>query len=163
MQLARRVIEAWAIVGGIVLLAVVLLTVTSVVGDAVLGAPLPGDFELVEVGVAVAAFAFLPYCQLTGANVSADIFTSRAPPHWVARFSLVGALIASAFSALLLWRMSAGLGDYIKYEETTAIWQFPLWLAFVPILVSLALLLIASAITVRDAHSATRSDASSVL
>ena len=58
----------------------------SVTGSAVFGRPFPGDFELTEMGVAVAAFSFLPYCQLTGANVTADIFTSGASRAWIAIF-----------------------------------------------------------------------------
>lgn len=151
---ARRLIELWALLGGLLLLAIVLLTVYSVVSGALLGRPLPGDFELVEVGVAVAAFSFLPYCQLSGANVTADIFTSRAGPRTVARLSLVASLIALAFSVLLFWRMQAGMADYRLYEETTAILQIPIWMAFVPILASLALLTLASLISLLETAGA---------
>src|SRR3546814_20206186 len=86
-----------------------------------------------EIGIAVAAFAFLPYCQLTGANVTADIFASWASPRCIAGFSLLAAIIALAFSLLLLWRMTLGLLDQKAYGYTTAILQFPHWVAFVPI------------------------------
>ena len=112
--------------------------------------PFPGDFEMTEIGVAIAAFAFLPYCQLTGANVTADIFTARASPRWVALFSLVASVVALGFSVLLLWRMYAGMLDQREYGYETAILQFPNWLAWLPILISLALLAVASLITLRD-------------
>src|SRR3546814_20911353 len=73
-DLARAAITAWALLGGLVLVAVVLINVLSVIGGVV-WRPFPGDFEMTEIGIAVAAFAFLPYCHLTGANVNADIFT----------------------------------------------------------------------------------------
>jgi TRAP-type C4-dicarboxylate transport system permease small subunit len=149
--LARRAIELWAIAGGLLLLAIVLLNAYSLVSDILVRRPLPGDFELVEVGVAVAAFAFLPYCQITGANVTADIFTQRAGPRTVAVLALISALIALAFSLLLTWRMSLGLVDFLKYRETTAIMQFPIWVAYIPILASLVMLALASVISVRDA------------
>ena len=75
-----------AIMGGVVLTALVLLTCVSVLGRGLntLGhsdmltslhngsgcvdrngrRPLNGDFELVEAGVAFSIFAFLPICQL---------------------------------------------------------------------------------------------------
>ncbi|MGI9433634.1 MAG: TRAP transporter small permease, partial [Geminicoccaceae bacterium] len=102
----------------------------------------------------IAAFSFLPYCQLTGANVTADIFTSRASPRWIAIFSLVASIIALCFSLLLLWRMYAGMLDQKEYEYTTAILQFPHWVAFIPILISLGLLAIASLFTLRDSARA---------
>lgn len=145
--LATRVITGWALVGGAVLVGVVLVNAWSILAGAMFNKPFPGDFELTEMGAGIAVFCFLPYCQLTGSNVSADIFTMRAGPRAVALMSLFAALIAVLFAALLLWRMSAGLMDYREYEEFTGILQIPIWWAFPPILVSLALLLWASTIS----------------
>lgn len=147
---ARRVIEAWAVAGGLLLLAIVLLTAWSLAGDLLGAGPLPGDVELVEVGVAVAVFSFLPYCQVAGANVAADIFTARAGPGIGRVLAIAAALIALGFSAFLTWRMSLGMADYRRYEEVTTIYQFPIWQAFVPILVSLVLLVVACLITLAD-------------
>jgi len=154
--LARSVITVWALLGGVALVAVVLVNVISVVG-AVVWKPFPGDFEMTEVGVAVAAFAFLPYCQLTGANVTADIFTSGASPRWIAGFTLLASVIALGFSLVLLRQMYLGMLDQKSYEYTTAILQFPHWIAFLPILVSLALLAVAAAITlIENAQTMTK-------
>jgi TRAP-type C4-dicarboxylate transport system permease small subunit len=149
--LACRAIEGWALLGGFLLLIIALMNSWSVISLSALGFPVPGDFEMVEMGVAVAVFCFLPYCQLTGANVSADIFTSGASPRWVALFSLLAAVVAAFFSVILIWRMSDGLASYIEYEEVTTILNIPIWYAFPPALVSLALLIVASAITLHDA------------
>ena len=145
-----RVIELWALLGGIVLLAIVLMTAWSATSGVVFNRPLQGDFEMTEMWVAVAVFMFLPYCQLTGANVTADIFTARAGPRTVALLELVSALVALGFSLLLLWRMYYGLLDYRQYVETTTILHVPIWYAYVPALISLALLALASLISVRN-------------
>ena len=91
-----------AILGGIVLTALIILVCVSVLGRtlngflhsapvvAVLGdfaktlldagvGPILGDFELVEAGVAFAIFAFIPFCQITGGHATVDIFTSALP------------------------------------------------------------------------------------
>ena len=148
---ARALITAWALLGGLVLVGVVLVNAYSILAGAVVNKPFPGDFELTEMGAAVAAFCFLPYCQLVGANVSADIFTMRAGPRAVAVMSVVAALVAVVFAAIALWRMSAGLLDYREYEQFTGILEIPIWWAFVPALVSLALLVLASVITLLEA------------
>lgn len=148
--LAHRVIEIWALLGGAMLLGIALMTTWSAASGFVFNRPLQGDFELVEMFVAVAVFMFLPYCQLTDANVTADIFTARASARTVNRLKLLSALVALGFGALLLWRMYAGLLDYRQYVETTTILHIPIWYAYVPVLVSLALLLLACLISVRD-------------
>ncbi|MDF1778413.1 MAG: TRAP transporter small permease [Rhizobiaceae bacterium] len=151
---ARKIIELWALLGGLILLAVVLMSSASVTGNALMGTPFPGDFEIVQMGVAISVFCFLPYCQMTGANVTADIFTSGASPRTIALLGLLASIIAIGFSLLLLSRMWAGMYDYIKYEETTAILQVPHWWAFIPILISLVLLAVASILTLVDSAQA---------
>lgn len=152
---ARRLITAWALLGGLVLLAVVLMNVYSVIGG-VFWKPFPGDFEMTQVGVVIAAFAFLPYCQLTDANVTADIFTSKASPRLVAVFSLIASTVALLFASLLLHRMYAGMLDRKEYGYTTTILQFPEWIGYVPILISLTLLAIASLITLIQSAASTQ-------
>ncbi|ARE39402.1 TRAP dicarboxylate transporter, DctQ subunit, unknown substrate 3 [Rhodovulum sp. P5] len=150
-------VTGWALLGGVVLAGVVLLNVLSVLGGMI-AQPVPGDFEMTQVGVAVAAFAFLPYCQITRANVSADIFTMGASARWVARLRFAASVVALAFAGLVLWRMSEGMADQRDYGYTTAILQFPVWLAFVPILVSLALLALASLVTLAEDATAAAGD-----
>ncbi len=148
--LVCRIIIAWALFGGVVLLGIVAVNSYSILADAIANRPFPGDFELTEMGAAIAVFCFLPYCQLVGANVSADIFTMNAGPVKIAIMSILAAVAAILFSALLLWRMSAGLVDYMEYSEFTGILEIPIWWAFIPALISLFLLFCASLITFYD-------------
>ena len=148
--LVHRICEYWAFFGGLVLTAVVLVNAYSILADLLIRQPFPGDFELTQLGVAIAAFAFLPYCQIAGSNVTADLFTANAGRAAVAVMALIASLIAVAFSVFLLWRMSAGLADYQEYEEITGILSIPIWYAFVPALVSLCLLVVASFMTLID-------------
>ena len=125
----KRVIECWALVGGVLLVCVVLIN---------------------AVGIGIAAFCFLPYCQLVGANVSADIFTSRVSPKGQRLLELLANSVAILFALLLLWRMSVGLLDYIEYEEITGVLSIPIWYAFIPALFSLLLLVCSSIICIRE-------------
>ena len=149
--LLRRLTEAWALLGGLLLLAIALMTSYSSGAGWLIGKPLPGDVELVEMLTAVSVFMFLPYCQISGANVTADLFTAGASKRTVAVLELLGAVVALAFSVLLLWRMYEGLLDYRQYVETTTILKIPIWYAYLPALVSLALLAVAAVASVRSA------------
>lgn len=154
--LVRRLIEWWAIAGGVVLLAIALMTSWSALSSFAFGKPLPGDFELTEIFVAVAVFAFLPYCQLTDANVTADLFTARAGPRTLAALGMLSALLALSIAVLLTWRTWAGLLDYRKYVETTTILKIPIWTAYVPALASLGLLVVACLISLFESGRALR-------
>ena len=149
-SLPRRVIEYWALAGGVVLLGVAAMTTWSAASGWVFGKPLPGDFELTQLLVSIAVFSFLPYCQLTDSNVTADLFTSRAGPRALASFRLFATLLALAFAVVLMWRTYAGLLDYRKYIETTAILKVPIWWAYVPAVASLILLVIACLIVLNE-------------
>lgn len=149
-----RIITLWAILGGVVLVLVVIANVAGVLASLA-GGSFPGAFELTELGVAVAAFSFLPYCQINDENVTADIFTTGLPQRAVAGLTALASLVALGFGALLLWRMSLGMIDQRTYGYITAILQIPVWWAFVPILVSLALLCVAALISlVETGHEA---------
>lgn len=147
--IARRAISYWAVLGGVVLLGVVLINMISVIGG-IFWVPFPGDFEITEMGVAIAVFSFLPYCQLTGANVSADLFTARASPRMIGVFSALASAVALLFALLLTWRMFLGMLDQQTYNYTTAILQLPIWMAYIPALISLVLLAVAAVITLRE-------------
>jgi TRAP-type C4-dicarboxylate transport system permease small subunit len=136
--------RAWAVLGGVVLLAVMLMTVASVLMRATLGAPILGDFELVELGTAIAAFAFLPYCHQAGGNVVVDVFTNRAPERVKSALSALSSLVLLLIALVLAWRMTLGGVDFYRYHETTTNLGIPRWWAFPPILISLALLALVS-------------------
>lgn len=144
--LARLLIEGWALAGGAVLMAVVALQTLSVVTGA-FGHPLPGDFELTELGIAVAMFAFLPYCQMTDANVTADIFTSGVSRRMQGILGLFASLLALVFAVVMVWRTYIGMENQFEYDYQTAILGVPIGYAFAPIVVSLVLLAVASTLT----------------
>jgi TRAP-type C4-dicarboxylate transport system permease small subunit len=154
--LLLRATEFWALLGGLLLFIIALMTSYSAGAGWLFGKPLPGDVEMVEMLTAVSVFMFLPYCQIAGANVTADLFTARAGPRTVAWLELLGGVVALAFSLLLFWRMTLGLLDYRQYVETTTILKIPIWYAYLPALLSLALLAAAAAATVLGAFRRTR-------
>ena len=138
---------AFAGLGGIVLLAMMLLTVTSVTLRTVTGAPIPGDFELVEIASAVVIYCFLPWCQIRGGNVVVDFFTVNLRArtnHWLAA---LGDLLYLAIAGLMLWRLVHGGLDFKDYGEQSMVLRLPLWWGFVIILPAVALLALGCAAT----------------
>ncbi len=150
LVLLRAVIRIWALVGGFILAALVLMTAASTFSNVLFRKPFQGDYEMVKHFIAVAVFCFLPYCQLSGANVTVDIFTQGMSERAKSAMLAFSSLFAVAFSLILLRQMSLGLMGYIEYPETTAALHIPLWTAFPPALVSLFLLLVAALVTLAE-------------
>jgi TRAP-type C4-dicarboxylate transport system permease small subunit len=148
--------RAFALAGGVVLVAMTGMSVVSIAGRTVLGRPLAGDFELVQVGCAVAVAAFLPYCQLRRGNIIVDFFTARAGPRVQAALDTLGALLLAAVMALLAWRTAAGMLTVKAAGEVTMIVGFPVWLGYAAIVPSLALAALAGLATALEAWTAPR-------
>lgn len=137
----------FAAIGGLVLLAMMLMTVVSVTRRTVLGAPIPGDFELVELASAVSVFCFLPWCQITGGNVLVDFFTMKSGPRVNHLLEALGDLVYLLIGALILWRMIPGALEFREYNEQTMVLRIPIWWSFTVILPAVALLIVTTAFT----------------
>lgn len=130
---ADRLARGTALLGGLVLLAVVAMTCTSITGRALvpLGlGPVHGDFEWIELGVGFAIFAFLPWCHLQRGHASVDLFQPVFSPlmNRIINFAVDIAMFIAA--SIIAWRLWLGLLDKQRYGETTFILQFPIWIAY---------------------------------
>lgn len=150
VRVLAAVIRYWALLGGFVTAALAIMTAGSAVSNILFSKPFAADYELVKNFIGVAIFMFLPYCQLTGSNVTVDIFTESMSEGKKAAMALFSSIFAVAFSLLLLRQMSLGFLDYMRYPEVTPVLQLPLWTAFPPMLASLFLLFIAAVLTALD-------------
>lgn len=124
--------KALAVMGGLVLAGVACVTTFSILGRAAAASPVPGDFELVEMGTAIAVFAFLPYCQMVRGNVAVDLFTLRASARVKAALDLASSLVFMLAAGLLTWRLALGGAELRAYAETTMVLRIPVWWGFVP-------------------------------
>ena len=127
-----------AIVGGVMLCALTLMIVVSVSGRALIGmglGPVPGDFELVEVGTAMAVFFFLPWCYLKGGHATVDLLYSNLPGAARKVIDTVSDLLMLAVWLMLSWMLWEGMLEKREYQETTFILQMPIWWAYAACLV----------------------------
>jgi TRAP-type C4-dicarboxylate transport system permease small subunit len=136
-----------AVSGGLVLLALVVMTVVSIIGRALWSAPIPGDFELVEIGCALAVFASLPYCQLVGGHVIIGFFTAGAGRRTRAWLDAGGNFVFAAIAALLSWRLGIGALELERDGETTMVLRLPIWWGFIPATLCMGLLALVCAYT----------------
>jgi TRAP-type C4-dicarboxylate transport system permease small subunit len=148
--------RAFAFAGGAVLVGVTGMSVASIAGRTLRGTPVPGDFELVQVGSAAAIAAFLPYCQLRRGNIIVDFFTVRAGKRVQGVLDALGALLLTGVMGLLAWRTIAGLLTVKASREVTMIVGFPVWIGYAAIVPSLVLATVIGLFTAVEAAKAAR-------
>ena len=132
------------------------MSVTSIIGRALLGRPVPGDFELVQIGCGAAIAAFLPYCQLQRGNIIVDFFTVRASPRTQAALDTLGALLVALVMAVLAWRTAVGMVAVRAAGEVSMIVGFPIWIGYAAIVPSLALATLVALHTARESWKVAR-------
>jgi TRAP-type C4-dicarboxylate transport system permease small subunit len=116
--------------GAAVLTLLALVSVVSIVGRALSGlglGPVPGDFELVEAGTALAVFCFLPWCHLKRGHASVDLFWPLLPAPMKRALSVITDALMLGVWVLLVWRMGVATLDYRGNSETTFILGMPVW------------------------------------
>lgn len=134
------VCRAFALVGGLVIVGLTLMSLASIVGRAVFTKPLPGDYELVQLGCAIAVSAFLPFCQMRGGHVLVDFFTAHSRRSVRASLDALGALLIALVAAVLAWRLGLGAFSLKAANDQTTILALPTWWTVAAMVPSFALL-----------------------
>ena len=119
-----------AILAGVLLTAITLMTCASLLGRNLLGAPLVGDFELTAVVTGAAIALFMPLCQSMRGNIIVDFFTAGLSPSTNEKLDRLGALLLAGVFGLLAWRtVAGGINSYATHSETQIL-GFPEWIAY---------------------------------
>ncbi len=119
---------AW--VGGLVLTLLAAMSVFSIAGRALSFAglgPVPGDFELVEAGTALAVFCFLPWCHLKRSHADVSMFWHVYPEPMRRVLRIVSDALMLVVWLLLIWRMGLSTLEYRANNEVSFILQMPVW------------------------------------
>jgi TRAP-type C4-dicarboxylate transport system permease small subunit len=122
--------RAMAWFGAFVLVLLAGMSVVSIAGRALSGiglGPVPGDFELVEVGTAVAVFCFLPWAHLKRGHAAVDLFWRAYPAPLQRVLEVLADALMLVVWGLLVWRMGVALTDYRDNGETSFILGMPVW------------------------------------
>ena len=126
----ERLARAVALAGGLLLVGVMGMTVVSVIGRYLFNAPVPGDYEITELAIGIAAFAFFPYCHITNANIVVELFTGRMPPRWKAALDAVHNIAFAIVAGLITWRLFIGGMHKFDDGETTVFLGIPIQWAY---------------------------------
>lgn len=132
--------EAFALLGGVIVIALIAMSVISIIGRKLFAIVVPGDLEIMQMGTAVAVAAFLPYCQMNDDHVRVDFFTAGLPERVRALLESVAAILLSACAVLIAWRTSVAAVDSYESGETSLMVGWPVWVAIAALVPSFVLL-----------------------
>lgn len=118
-----------AIVGGIVMVAIVVISSVSLLGRKIAASPITGDVEIVQMLSAPALACFFAYCHLTRGDVRVDIIADRLGPRWARRLEALGSFLLGLVAALLAWRTAIGAIALRDVGETSALLAWPIWIS----------------------------------
>ncbi len=83
-----------AIAGGLVFVALVVMSIVSITGRKLFSWPVPGDVEILQMCAAFASSCFFAYCHMINGDVKVDFFTHNLAPRKVAtRWTRFGSLL----------------------------------------------------------------------
>jgi TRAP-type C4-dicarboxylate transport system permease small subunit len=138
-QAVRFLAALCALMGGVILTGIACMSVASIVPRALGFDPIQGDYELVQVGLAVCVALFLPWCQLQGGNIIVDFFTTRLRLSTQKKLDALGAALFAVVMGVVAWRTGVGALGLEAAGETTMILGFPIWIGYAAMTPGLAL------------------------
>lgn len=120
--------EAFAWIGGLGLIALVIMSLASIILRKLGFQPVTGDVEIMQMGMAVSAAAFIPLCTLRGDHLRVEFFTEGLPEAVRRRIDAIGDLLLAAMMAALAWRTALQGLDGRHTGEVSPLLATPLWI-----------------------------------
>ena len=146
----EKLAKLCAILAGILMTFITLMTCLSLIGRNTTGDTLAGDFELTGVVAGAAVALFMPWCQIKRGNIIVDFFTAKVSDRINAQLDRLGAFVMAAVFVLLAWRTTVGGLNAYETHSGTMMLGFPEWVvyaAMVPPFILTALISLHQAVT----------------
>ena len=139
-RLVERLTAGFALGGGVIFIALIAMSIVSIVGRKLASAPILGDLELMQVGTAIGAAAFLPYCEIHDRHIRVDALTDWLPSRIRAAFDSCAHAGIAVVAGLLTWRTALQCIEVQATREVSTLLSVPMWMPMAFLLPSLLLL-----------------------
>jgi len=144
----ERIIEYWALIGGVLLILIVAVTswnvgaftldrIARIFGSNV-GA-LPGYEDFVRLIISVAALMFFPYCQLKRGHVAVELFVARFSNSFREKIDQTWLVATTGLALFLMYWMIKGVAETFSDGVLSPVLGVPEWPFYIPGIVSLFL------------------------
>jgi TRAP-type mannitol/chloroaromatic compound transport system permease small subunit len=139
-RLLDALVTWWALAGGFVFVALVAMSIISIVGRKLFSAPIEGDVELLMMGAAVGSAAFLPACEMHDHHIKVDALTTWMSLRSRAALDGVAHALLMVAACVITWRTVLYTIECHENMEVSTLLLVPLWLPVILMVPSFALL-----------------------
>ncbi len=161
MNFLHRGAQICAVLAGVLLTVITLMTCVSLIGRNTSGWTIVGDFELSGSAAGAAIALFMPWCQIQRGNIMVDFFTAKASAATQEKLDRFGALLLALAMGLMTWRTGVGGLSAWRNQSGSMMLGFPEWVVYafmVPALGLTALIALAQAVQGFDGFSDTQAE-----
>ena len=139
MTLLEKGAKLCAVLAGVLLIVITLMTCVSLIGRNTTGWSIVGAFELSGAAAGAAIALFMPWCQVRRGNIIVDFFTANASQAVQGHLDRMGACAVALAMGLMTWR--TGVGGLHAWQSQTGsmMMGFPEWIVYLGMVPPLAL------------------------
>jgi TRAP-type C4-dicarboxylate transport system permease small subunit len=152
-RVLTRAATGLAMSGGFIFCALIAMSIVSIVGRKLFSTPVQGDVELMQMGAAVGAAAFLPLCEMQDNHIKVDALTSWMGTEARAALDTLAHLLLTVAAGAITWRTVMAAQDAMTYGEVSTLLSVPVWQPVALLVPSFALMTVCA--MYRTVHSAT--------
>ncbi len=139
MKLLENLAKLCAILAGLLLVLITLMTCATVIGRETIGKTVAGDFELSGAAAGAAIALFMPWCQFKRGHILVDFFTEKASEKTQNILERIGVFLLAIMMALITWRTALGGMNAWTSQSGTMMLGFPEWIVYACMVPPLAL------------------------
>jgi TRAP-type C4-dicarboxylate transport system permease small subunit len=130
LNLLESLAKLFAVLAGVLLTVITLMTCVSLIGRNTTGWTFVGDVEVSGFVAGAAIAMFMPWCQLRRGNIMVDFFTARASAAMQERLDRFGALLMALAIGLMTWRTAIGGLNAWMSNASSMMLGFPEWVVY---------------------------------
>lgn len=127
VRLLDQVATWWALFGGFIFVALVVMSLISIVGRKLMASPINGDMELLMMGAAVGSAAFLPLTEMNDHHIKVDALTTWMSERGRAALDVLAHALLTLASGVLTWRTILYTIECHENMEVSSLLLVPLW------------------------------------
>jgi TRAP-type transport system small permease protein len=121
---------------GVMLAAIMMVTVVDVIGRYRFNSPLPGASEIIEILMALLVYIGLPVVSQRNAHVAVDMFSNVMPPRLVPVRDFIVRLLCAGLLGVIAWRLwlyagflSRDVTEYLKLPQAPLVYALSVFAA----------------------------------
>ncbi|MEX0345485.1 MAG: TRAP transporter small permease subunit [Rhizobiaceae bacterium] len=135
-------IESWLnLAGGLLILAVMLISVVNILGRKFFNTPVPGFIDWLVQAVPLIAFLGIGYCQRLGGHIRMDLVVGRLRRRALWLFELLSIILIAGLTVILIYGSWNHAERAISIGDSTIDINLPTWPVKLAVPVMLVLLL----------------------